>query len=135
MQRYIFPSKLTRSPLLFCIPKCHSGGAFVFVTVSLFSSADTLSSSATKAAYKSILYSAFALARARVISSSLCSSESLFSVHSVSILCSISRREKLFFSITLFKIPYPETSAYLKKIKKSRKKYQKLCVHILDKSF
>ena len=36
---------------------------------------------------------------------------------------------------TLFKIPYPETLAYLKKIKKSRKKYQKLCVHILDKSF
>ena len=36
---------------------------------------------------------------------------------------------------TLFKIPYPETSAYLKKIKKSSKKYQKLYVHILDKSF
>ncbi len=36
---------------------------------------------------------------------------------------------------TLFKIPYPETSAYLKKIEKSRKKYQKLYRYILDKSF
>lgn len=34
---------------------------------------------------------------------------------------------------TLNKIPYPETDAYLKKIEKSRKKYVKLYVHILDK--
>ena len=37
--------------------------------------------------------------------------------------------------ITLFKIPYPETSAYLKKIEKSSKKYRKLYRYILDKSF